>query len=343
MPVQKHALAWAGSLSLMALMIGVTACGNTTSRGGNGGAATAAEPVKIDGSSTVFPISERMASEFKLVNPDATISLKVSGSGGGFEKFCAGETDISNASRPIKQKEIDVCTEAGIDFIELPVAFDGITVVRNSDNSWAQCLSIEQLNAIWAPEAEGRVLSWNQVDPSFPDEPLKLYGPGHESGTFDYFTEAVNGEEGAERGDYLASEDDTVIVKGVQAESGALAYFGYAYYEANANTLKSVAIENADGTCITPSRSVIAGGDYNPLSRPLFIYVKVDSYQNNPSVAAFADFMVSAENKDLIADTGYIPMPTDIQDRAVARLAEATTGSIYEGGSSVGVKLSEKL
>ncbi|MEB3231447.1 MAG: PstS family phosphate ABC transporter substrate-binding protein [Leptolyngbyaceae bacterium] len=331
---------FATAASLALLLGGLTACGGgdtatTTEDTGStsepadtasGGSALEGD-VLIDGSSTVFPISEAMAEEFNNENPGVNVTVNLSGSGGGFKKFCAGETDISNASRPIKDEEVAACEEAGIEFIEVPVAYDGLTIVVNPDNDWAQCLTVDQLNAMWSPEAETNGIdNWNKVDPSFPDQPLALYGPGADSGTFDYFTEEVNGEGGASRGDYQASEDDNLIVNGVQAELGGLGYFGYAYYEENSGSLKAVEIENKDGTCVAPSFDAISDGSYNPMSRPLFFYVKLSSYDEKPQVKAFADYIIDPANNALIADAGYIPLPSDAISASQARLAEKKTG-----------------
>ncbi|MGF1514992.1 MAG: PstS family phosphate ABC transporter substrate-binding protein [Elainellaceae cyanobacterium] len=346
----KRALYAAFSLSLVAVLAACSGEETASTEGGVEGETTASAEgeglsgdVLVDGSSTVFPISEAMAEEFMADNPDTRVTVGVSGSGGGFKKFCAGETDISNASRPIKQEEMDLCAEAGIEFIEVPVAFDGITVVVNDENDWAECLTADQLGQMWAPDAEGTITNWNQIDPSYPDADLGLYGPGTDSGTYDYFTDATTGEEGESRGDYTASEDDNVIVQGVQSDSGGLGFFGYAYFEENEDTLKAVNIENANGECITPASEVIADGTYNPLSRPIFYYVKTESYENKPQVAAFAEYQIDQSNGNLISEVGYIPLPGDIVEKANARLNDTTTGSIYEGGSSVGVKLSDKL
>ncbi|MEL6488733.1 MAG: phosphate ABC transporter substrate-binding protein PstS family protein, partial [Cyanobacteria bacterium J06621_3] len=216
------------SVSILALTASLVACGNSATTT-DGEVAADGEGISgaiaIDGSSTVFPISEAMAEEFQLANPDTRVTVGVSGSGGGFEKFCGGETDISNASRAIKEEEVASCEEAGIEFIEVPIAYDGITVVTSTANDWATCLTVEELNTAWAPEAEGSVTSWSQIRSEFPDEPLTLYGPGTDSGTFDYFTDEVNGEEGASRGDYTSSEDDNVVVTGVESSNGGMGYF----------------------------------------------------------------------------------------------------------------------
>ena len=310
---------WARSFSILALAASLTACGggDTATTGGDaaGGGESVSGDIQIDGSSTVFPISEAMAEEFQLANPDVRVTVGVSGSGGGFKKFCAGETDISNASRAIKEEEAADCAANGVEFAEVPIAYDGITIVTNTENDWAQCMTIDQLNTIWAPDSEGSVSNWNQVDPDFPDQALDLYGPGTDSGTFDYFTDEVNGEEGASRGDYTASEDDNVIVTGVESSGGSLGYFGYAYYEENQGNLKAVEIENEDGTCIAPSTDTIADGSYNPMSRPLFIYVKKEAYDTKPQVKAFVDYQLASENGELVQEAGYITLPdADLAD-----------------------------
>ena len=325
------------SVSLVALIASLTACASggdqaTTTDDGDtaststGSASGLSGEILVDGSSTVFPISEAMGEEFNIANPDVDLVIGVSGSGGGFKKFCAGETDISNASRQIKDSEIEVCKGAGIDFIEVPVAYDGITIVVNPNNDWAQCLTVEQLNTIWSPDSEGKISNWNQVDASFPNQPLDLYGPGTDSGTFDYFTDEVNGEEGASRGDYSPSEDDNVIVNGVVSSQGALGYFGFAYFEENQGSLKAVDIENEDGVCVTPSTDAIADGSYNPMSRPLFFYVKKEAYETKPEVKAFVDYQVDPANSQFIADASYIPLPDDVLAQSKARVDQRKLG-----------------
>ncbi len=320
------------SASILALVASLAACGgDTTAVDGVDGDELAAGAgvsgdIQIDGSSTVFPISEAMAEEFMAANPDSRVTVGVSGSGGGFEKFCGGETDISNASRQIKDEEIANCEAAGIEFIEVPIAYDGITLVTNPENDFAQCLTVEQLNTMWSPEAEGTIENWSQVDPSFPDQPLELYGPGTDSGTFDYFTDEVNGEEGASRGDYTASEDDNVIVTGVESSSGGLGYFGYAYYEENQGSLKALEIENEDGECVAPSTETIADGSYNPMSRPLFFYVKKEAYDTKPQVKAFVDYNLNPDNGELVQEVGYITLPNEDLAASKARIDEAKLG-----------------
>lgn len=271
----------------------VTGCGGQQA----GGPATAG-PVRIDGSSTVAPLSSAASELFRQQNPGANVTVATSGTGGGFQQFCSGNTDISDASRPITAEEKQRCASKGIQFTELRVANDALTVVVNQQNNWANCLTVEQLRTMWAPQSEGKVTNWNQVDPSFPNRPLKLFGPGTDSGTFDYFTEAVNGEEGASRSDYAASEDDNILVQGVQGDPGATAYFGYTYYEENQDKLKAVKIDNGQG-CVAPSPQTVKDGSYTPLSRPLFIYVNNAAYRDKPQVKAFVDFYT--QNIDRIA------------------------------------------
>lgn len=339
------------------LALALNACGSagtdteTTEAEGEGGEETAAEgggselsgEILVDGSSTVFPISEAMAEEFMAANPDVRVTVGTSGSGGGFKKFCAGETDVSNASRPIKEEEIQLCEENGIEYVEVPVAFDGLSVIVNDENDWVECFTPDELKTVWEPEAEGEITNWNQVRDEFPDQELGLYAPGVDSGTFDYFTEAIVGEGGASRGDYTASEDDNVIVQGVQSDVGGHGFLGYAYYEENKDSLKVVAIENSAGECVEPSGETIADGTYNPLSRPLFIYASTSSLEEKPQVKAFMEFHLNPENEQFISETGYVALPDTIIEKAQTRLEEGVTGSIYEGGSSVGVKLEEQL
>lgn len=281
--------------------------------------------IVADGSSTVGPLTTAAAERFRDEQPDVNVEVGTSGTGGGFERFCNGETDISNASRPISEdEEAPLCEEAGIEYTEIQVAVDALTVVVNSENDWAECLTVEQLSTIWAPDAEGEVTSWSQVDPSFPDRPLSLAGPGTDSGTFDYFTDEVNGEEGASRSDYTASEDDNVIVQAVQGEPGAMGYFGFTYYEENQDTLRAVQIENEGGECVEPSAEAAQDGSYNPLARPLFVYVKNESLAR-PEVAAFLSYYL--ENVEAIAeDALYIPPSENVKEESLATLESAISG-----------------
>ncbi len=334
-------------LSLLTLVL-TTACGGSdtqTQVGDNdttGGTAVSQE-VKVEGSSTLFPISEAMAEEFKNTNQEVEVTIGLSSSGAGFKKLCAGETDISNVSRPIKKSEMELCAENGIEYVEVPVAFDGISVVVNKGNNWATCFKASDLGKMWNVATEEKVKNWSQVGSNFPEKDLRLYGPGTDSATFDYFVEAIMGKKGESRGDYTASDDDNVIVQGVTTDEGGLGYFGYAYYKENKDKLKAVAIENSDGKCVEPSQNTIADGSYNPLSRPIFFYVKKSSLSENEAVKAFVEYQIDPANSKLISEVGYVPLPSDIQAKVKERLDNGTTGSIFEGGSSVGVKLADKL
>jgi phosphate transport system substrate-binding protein len=275
--------------------------------------------ILADGSSTVGPFTTKAAEDFRAENPDIDITVGISGTGGGFERFCVGETDLSNASRQIEDDEIAICEENGIEYIELEVAADAITNVVNTQNDWATCLTVDQLNAIWEPGST--VASWNQVDPSFPDERIRLYGPGTDSGTFDYFTDAINGEEGASRTDYSASEDDNVIVQGVTGDVGALGYFGLSYFEENQGQLKALEVDGGAG-CVAPSAETVQDGTYTPLSRPLFIYVKRSSLEENEAVGDFLRFAL--ENHESIAEAAlYVPLGQEKVDEQLAKLEEA--------------------
>lgn len=324
--------------SLGAMVAGVTACaGGDTDTSGADGASGLSGAVSIDGSSTVFPITEAMAEEFQIANSDVKVTVGVSGTGGGFKKFCAGETDISNASRPIKEKEIKLCEEAGIEFVEIPVAFDALSVVVNKENDWAACLTTDELNKMWRPEAKDQIKTWNQIRADFPSEPLVLYAPGTDSGTFDYFTEAINGDGGVTREDFTPSEDDNTLVTGVKGTKGALAYFGFAYYEENKDALNVVKIDGGEG-CIEPSIDSVEAGTYNPLARPIFIYASKASLAEKPEVKAFVDFYMNADNSELVSETGYIALNDSIYTTVASRIDDKTTGSVFPDGT-VGVDL----
>ena len=275
-----------------------SACGgqNQGSGSGNSTGGALSGSVAVDGSSTVGPLTEAAASLYRDVEPGVNVSVATSGTGGGFKKFCAGETDISDASRPIKDEEKAECDKNGIAYTEVVVANDGLSVVVNPENTWAKCLTVAQLKKMWSPASEGKVTNWNQIDPSFPDQKLTLFGAGTDSGTFDYFTDAINGEEGASRTDYSPSEDDNVTVQGVKGDKGAVGYFGLSYVEENTDAVKAVQVDGGDG-CVAPSTETVQDGSYKPLSRPLFIYVKHDSYKNKPEVRAFVDFYVEHEDE----------------------------------------------
>jgi phosphate transport system substrate-binding protein len=301
---------------LAAATLVLAACGGqqtgpaTTGEGGDG---QASGQVRADGSSTVAPLTSAAAELFRSENPNVNVTVATSGTGGGFEQFCSGNTDISNASRPIGDDEIAACKAAGVEYTELAVANDALTVVTNPANTWANCLTVDQLKTIWSPESEGKVTNWNQVDPSFPDTPLALFGPGTDSGTFDYFTDAINGEEGASRTDYSASEDDNVLVQGVEGAPGATAYFGYTYFEENAERLKAVEVDGGQG-CVAPSAETVQDGTYVPLARPLFIYVNNESFVR-PEVAEFIDFY--AAQIDQITEAAQYVQLNDEQKSAL--------------------------
>jgi phosphate transport system substrate-binding protein len=285
-----------------AALLAVSACGGSDN--GEGGSDLTGT-ILIDGSSTVAPLLTLYAEDFQAANAGVRVTVGTSGTGGGFEKFCAGETDISNASRSIKDSEKEACAAAGIEFYEIQIANDALSVVVNPDNDWAACLTMEQLATMWSPESEGKVTNWNQIDPSFPDQKLNLFGAGTDSGTFDYFTGEVNGDEGASRTDYSPSEDDNVTITGVTGDKGAVGYFGYSYLEENLDKVKAVAIDSGNG-CVEPSIENVQAGDYTPLARPLFIYVK-KAAAARAEMKAFLEFVY--ENQDAIIEEAlYVPL-----------------------------------
>ncbi len=296
--------------------------------------------IKIDGSSTVYPITEAIAEEFQ--NKTKTkVTVGESGTGGGFKKFCRGETDISNASRPILKKEIDACKEAGVQFIELPVAFDGLTVVVNSKNDWVKSITVEELKKIWGPGSS--VKNWKQVNPAYPDKALALYGPGTASGTFDYFTEAINGKAKSSRTDYTPSEDDNVLVQGVSNNVGGMAYFGLAYYEENKDKLKAVPVAaKAGAPAVNASVATVMNGTYVPLSRPLFIYVNATAAAFKPEVKAFVNFYL--ENApELVKEVKYVPLPAEDYAAVKEHFKAMKPGTGFDGTPEVGVKVKDLL
>ncbi len=297
--------------------------------------------VKLDGSSTVFPVSEGMAEEFQRAAPNVRVTVGISGTGGGFKKFCNGETDISDASRPILTQEIQECQAHGIQYIEVPVAFDGLSVMVSPRNTFVDCMTVSALRKMWEPAAQGVVTRWSQVRPGWPDRPFRLYGPGPDSGTFDYFTDAINGKEKASRGDYTASEDDNVLVQGVANDPDALGYFGYAYYVENENRLKLVAVDaEKGGGCVAPSEETIANGTYVPLSRPIFIYVKLASLER-PEVREFVRFYLDPANTRLIKSTGYVPFPEQYYRQGWQRVEARQVGTIFGGHPKLGATLAD--
>ncbi|HLT02728.1 MAG TPA: PstS family phosphate ABC transporter substrate-binding protein [Geminicoccaceae bacterium] len=302
--------------------------------------------IQIDGSSTVYPITEAMAEEFQAATGGKyRVTVGISGSGGGFKKFCRGETHISDASRPIKESERAACAEAGIEFIELPVALDALTVTVNPNNDWVDYLTVDELKKIWEPAAQGVIDNWSEVREGFPDRPLTLYGAGVDSGTYDYFTEAVVGQEGASRGDFTASEDDNVLVQGISTDPNALGFFGLAYYVENQNRLKAVPIQPpGGGDPVLPSLESARDGSYQPLSRPIFIYVSRQAADQREAVRQFVEFYLDPENAELLVEeVGYVPLPTEAYQLALRNFQERNTGTAFAGGSQVGVAVQDLL
>jgi phosphate transport system substrate-binding protein len=300
---------------------------------------TASGTIKIDGSSTVFPITEAVAEEFQAANPGTRVTVGISGTGGGFKKFIAGEIDISDASRPISAAEMEGATAAGLQYIELPIAYDGLSIVVNPKNTFCSALTVEELKKIWQPESS--VKMWSDVRPDWPAKPLNLYGPGHDSGTFDYFTEAIVGKAKSSRADYTASEDDNVLVQGVEGDENALGFFGFAYYKENKDRLKIVSVDSGNGP-VVPSEQTINDGTYSPLSRPVFIYVSMKS-ADRPEVKSFVNFYLN-EGAALVKEVGYVPLPATVYELARTRFSEKKTGTVFGGaGHKVGMKLEELI
>jgi phosphate transport system substrate-binding protein len=301
-----------------------------------------AQIVKIDGSSTVYPITEAVAEEFQKSKQNRIkVTVGISGTGGGFKKFCRGETDISDASRPILKSEMADCAKAGIEYFELPVAFDALTVVVNPKNSFIKQLTIAEMKKMWEPGAQGKVTRWNQVNPDWPDAPMKLFGPGADSGTFDYFTEAVVGKSKSSRGDFTASEDDNVLVQGVARDVNALGYFGFAYYSENKDKLKAVPIVNDKGQAVEPSMEAVLKGSYQPLSRPIFIYVSAKAL-DKPEVKEFVQYYMTHGAK-LAQEVKYVPLPASAYKTALDHVAKNKRGTVFGGTAEVGVTIEELL
>jgi len=301
-------------------------CGGGASGQQNGGGAVSGN-IKIEGSSTVYPITQAAAELFRQENPDARIEVGGAGTSDGFEAFCQGDTQISDASRPIDvAEEVPVCEENGVEFIEIPVAYDGISVVVNKQNGWATEVTSGELKTMWEPSAEGKITQWSQVRSDWPDNPLNLYGPGTESGTYEFFNETIvaNEEEVSRQSDVEMSEDDNVLVQGVSGDANALGYFGYSYYENNLDTLKALAVDG-----VKPTEDSIRSGEYL-LSRPLFIYVSTDALKNNGAVKPFVDFYVSKQNLDrLVRAAKYVTIPASLEDEARAQYEDRTTGTVF--------------
>jgi phosphate transport system substrate-binding protein len=301
-----------------------------------------AQVVKVDGSSTVYPVTEAVAEEFqKAKKQQVKVTVGISGTGGGFKKFCRGETDISNASRPILKAEMAECAKAGIEYYELPVAFDAITVVVNPKNNFIKQLSIAEMKKMWEPAAQGKVTRWNQVNPQWPDRPMKLFGPGADSGTFDYFTEAVVGKAKSSRGDFTASEDDNVLVQGVSRDVNGLGYFGFAYYEENKDKLKAVPIVNEKGQAVAPSMEAVEKGSYAPLSRPIFIYLSAKSFAK-PEVKEFVEYYMK-NGGTLAREVKYVPLPESAYRITLEHVQKGRKGTVFGGIAEVGVTIDELL
>jgi phosphate transport system substrate-binding protein len=306
------------------------------------GSAFAQATVKIDGSSTVFPVTEAVAEDFqKSKKGSVRVTVGISGTGGGFKKFCRGETDISDASRPILKKEMEECAKAGIKYIELPVAFDALTVVIHPKNDWVKQITVAELKTMWESAAQGKIMTWKQVNSAWPDKPLKLFGPGADSGTFDYFTEAVNGKAKSSRGDFTASEDDNVLVQGVSRDMGALGYFGFAYYDENKDKLKAVPVVNPKGKAVGPSIDAVMAGEYEPLARPIFIYVSAKSAER-PEIKEFVEFYLKHGGK-LAKEVKYVPLGDSDYKHALDNFTKRKTGTGFGGEAEVGVKVADLL
>ncbi|MGB9354453.1 MAG: PstS family phosphate ABC transporter substrate-binding protein [Azonexus sp.] len=308
-----------------------------------GAQAAQAQIVKVDGSSTVYPITEAVAEEFQKAKKNAIkVTVGISGTGGGFKKFCRGETDFSNASRPITAKEMEDCKAAGVEYIEMPVAYDALTVVINPKNTFLKQVTVDELKKMWEPASQGKVMKWNEVNPAWPDAPMKLFGAGADSGTFEYFTEAIVGKPKSSRGDFTASEDDNVLVQGVSRDVNALGYFGYAYYAENMNRLKGLPIVNPKtGKAVEPSGANVENASYQPLSRPIFVYVKKSSL-DKPEVREFVDFYMKNAEK-LVREVKYVPLPKSAYDGNLKHVKDNTIGTVFGGKNEVGITIEELM
>jgi len=304
--------------------------------------AAKAQIIQIDGSSTVFPVTEAVAEEFqKAKKGKVKVTVGIAGTGGGFKKFCRAETDISNASRPILKSEIEDCKKSNVQFIELPVAYDALTIIVNPKNDWVKSITVADLKKIWEPAAQGKVTTWNQIRPEWPNSPMKLFGPGADSGTFDYFTEAIVGKAKSSRGDFTASEDDNVLVQGVANDRNALGYFGFAYYIENQGKLKAVPIDTGKGA-VAPSPKTVEDGTYQPLSRPIFIYVSKKSLDSKPEVKEFVDFYLK-NAATLVKDVKYVALPPAAYKLGAEHVTKGKVGTVFGGNAEVGVKIEDLL
>lgn len=311
-------------------------------------AAQAQVPViKIDGSSTVFPITEAVSEEFQISKSGKVrVTVGISGTGGGFKKFCRGEIDVQNASRPIQEKEIENCRKAGIKFFEIPIAFDATAVVVNPKNTWAKSITVAELKKMWEPAAQGKIVNWSDVNPAWPKEKIKLYGAGSDSGTFDYFTEAIVGKSKSSRGDYTASEDDNTLVTGVSKDLNALGYIPMAYYEENKSKIKALPVVGGakapeKDKAIYPSRETVENGTYYPLSRPVFIYVS-EASMKKPEIKEFVDFYVK-NSATLVPEVKYVPLPAAAYQESLKNIKANKLGTVFGGHSEVGLKIDELM
>lgn len=313
------------------LLLGISACTPSQTN----------QPIAINGSSTVYPITEAIIKDYSKGQDAVEVTAEFSGTSGGFRAFCEGKTDIADASRPINREEMKLCNDNQVRYVELPIAFDAITVVSNPKNDWLDSLTVEELKRIWEPAAEKTLTRWNQVRPEFPDEPINLYAPGEDSGTFDYFTEAIVGQAGASRLDSLKSEDDEILVQGVVQDLYSLGYFGFAYYEARIADLKAIGVDNGKGP-VLPSRETVEKSEYQPLSRPLFIYVNATKAQNNPALRKFVDFYL-ANASTTAAQVGYIPLPEEAYNLGKISFNKGEVGTVFDGKSVMDLTIGELL
>jgi phosphate transport system substrate-binding protein len=325
------------TLLVLGLSVAAAACGG----GSQGGTdLSSAAVVQVDGSSTVYPITEAVSEEFRKAT-GARVTVGISGTGGGLAKFCRDEIDIADASRPIAAAEVEACGKANVQYVELPIAYDGLAVVVNPRNTWAASMTVAELKRLWEPAAQGQIRKWNQVRDGWPDAEVHLFGAGVDSGTFDYFTEVIVGKAKASRGDYTSSEDDNVIVQGVSSDENALGYFGFAYYEENKGQLKLVAIDDGDESNgsgpILPSPETVGNGTYRPLSRPVFIYPKIRSL-DRPEVKSFVEFYLK-QGIPLVRDVGYIPLTDKEYDLVRARYTSRKTGSMFHGSEGGQIRI----
>jgi phosphate transport system substrate-binding protein len=301
-----------------------------------------AQIIQIDGSSTVFPITEAVSEEFqKAKKGTVKVTVGIAGTGGGFKKFCRGETDISDASRPILKQEMETCKQSGVQYIELPIAYDALTVMVNPKNDWVKALTVPDLKKMWEPAAQGKVTTWNQVRSEWPNSPLKLFGPGADSGTFDYFTEAIVGKAKSSRGDFTASEDDNVLVQGIANDRNALGYFGFAYYIENQKKLKAAAIDAGKGP-VLPSAKTVEDGSYQPLSRPIFIYISKKSLDSRPEVREYVEFYLK-NAPTLVKQVKYVALPQNAYTIGLEHVKKGKVGTVFGGEAEVAIKIDELL